>query len=168
MSENFEALNNFQNRFFTNILEFNEYSNYEFKQFGYKLLNNLAKGYPNLANIFLNLKGINWNSAESPAILKALQRKFVNGFNKARIPQFVYFKNQKEEKTKTKIKESKHGFIFDSEIKSQICNIMFIDTKTYDYLQFGEKIQYLGQQLNGEFQQVEKAKVSRKKKPINL
>jgi hypothetical protein len=42
-----------------------------------------------------------------------------------------------------------------------------IDSKTYDYLKFSENIQYLGQQLNGEFMIKEKVKKeikSRKKK----
>lgn len=164
---NYEEFNKFQTAFYTNTSAFNEYTKYEVKKHGYTLLNNLAKGYPNLADLFLNLSGFGWSGAESPALLKALQTRFVNNFNSARVPQFIYFKTEKPEKSKEKIKKTSKGFIFSTDIQSEICSILMIDSKTYDYLKFSENIQYLGQQLNGEFMIKEKVKKeikSRKKK----
>lgn len=161
---NYQEFNNFQTLFYTNIGKFNDFSLFEFKRHGFVLLNNLAKGYPNLANIILNLKGIDWEGAKSPAILKALQRKFVNNFNSTRIPQFIYYKTEKIEKSKEKIKQTDKGLLFDNEIQSQICSILMIDSKTYDYLKYSERIQYLGKQINGEFAQKEKIKSKNIKK----
>lgn len=161
----YEEFNNFQNDFYLKVNEFNEYTNFDFKRHGYTLLNNIAKGFPNLVGLIINLKGINWSAPESPAIIKALQRtKFINNFNSPRIPSFIYFKTEKEEKSKEKIKSTDKGFLFDMDIQTQICSVLFIDSKTYEYLKFSPKIQFLGQQLNGEFVQTEKAKTTRKKK----
>jgi hypothetical protein len=146
------GFNNFQTAFYTDTKKFNEYSLYEFKQFGFTLLYNLSKGFPNLSDLILNLNGIGWNSQESPGILKALQRKFVNNFNASRVPQFIYYKAEKVDKPE-KIKKTSQGYVFDIEIQNQIKTILMIDSKTYEYLQFGEKIQFLGQQLVGDFKQ---------------
>ena len=162
--KSYEEFNNFQTAFYLSISDFDEYTNFDFKRHGYTFLNNLAKGFPNLANLVLNLKGINWNGAESPGLLKGLQGKFINKFNTPRIPNFIYFKTEKDEKSKEKAKVTAKGLIFDIEIKSQICSILFYDNKTYEYLKFGERIQFLGKQLLGEFQQTEKMKTIRKKK----
>ncbi len=161
---NYQGLNDFQTAFYTDRNKLAEYSRYEFKEYGYKLLNNLAKGYPNLADIFLNLKGINWSGPESPGIIKALQCRFINNFNSVRIPQFIYYKTEKIEKDKSKVKETKLGLLFNMEIQREICSILMIDSKTYEYLKFSEKVQFLGKQLNGEWIQQEKIKQSRKKK----
>jgi hypothetical protein len=163
---NYQEFNNFQTLFYTNISKFNDFSLFEFKRHGFVLLNNLAKGYPNLANIILNLKGIDWEGPKSPGVLKALQRKFVNNFNSTRIPQFIYYKTEKIEKSKEKTKQTDKGLLFDIEIQSQICSILMIDSKTYDYLKFSDNIQYLGKQINGEFIQRDKikAKTTKKKK----
>ena len=161
----YESFNRFQTAFYTDIRKFNEYSLYEFRQFGFTLLFNLSKGFPNLSDLILNLKGIGWNSQESPGILKALQRNFVNNFNATKVPQFIYYRGEKAEKPE-KIKKTDKGFIFDIEIQNQIKSILMIDSKTYEYLQFSEKIQFLGNQLNGDFkqkQEISATKKSRKK-----
>ena len=160
---NYTAFNNFQERFFTDKRAFDEYSNFEVKQFGYMLLSNIAKGFPHLSDLILNLKGFNWKGAESPAILKALQSaKFINGFSKSRIPQFIYFKNLKPEK-ETKLKVTKEGIEFDTDTKTKICNILMMDSKSYQYFKFSKKVQFLGKQLIGEFEQTTKIKPKRKK-----
>lgn len=161
----YQEFNNFQTAFYTDLKKFDDYALFDFKKHGYILLNNLAKGFPNLSNIIINLKGFNWDGATSPEVLKALQRKFVNGFHRPSLPQFIYFKNFKEEKSKEKVKETKFGLIFSSDIKAQICSILMIDSKTYDYLKYSSKIQDLGRQINGEFMKKEKVtKQIRKKK----
>jgi len=166
MAENYQEFNNFQTLFYTNITEFDNYSNFDFKRHGYVLINNLAKGYPNLADLIINLKGFNWDGASSPGLIKALQRRFINNFNTSRIPQFIYYKTEKIEKDKSKVKVTNKGLIFDSDIQQQICSILLYDSKTYDYLKFTDKIQFLGKQLNGEWIQKEKIKSEKRKKKI--
>ncbi len=159
----YDEFNRFQSSFYTNIRVFNEFTNFDFKRHGFVLISNLAKGFPNLADLVANLNGIGWKGTESPAILKSLQRNFVNNFNATQIPQFIYYKSEKVVKSKEKSKETSKGLIFDSEIQSEIQSILFIDSKTYEYLRFGPKIQFLGQQLCGEFMQKTKIKTSKKK-----
>jgi len=158
----FEEFNRFQTSFYTNIKTFNEFTLFDFRRHGFTLLYNLSKGFPNLSNIFLNLKGIGWTGTESPSVLKALQRNFVNNFNATKIPNFIYYKSEKSDKTE-KIKKTNQGFLFDQEIQNEIKSLLLIDSKTYDYLKFTEKIQFLGQQLNGEFVQKNKIKPVKKK-----
>lgn len=162
----YQEFNNFQISFYTNIEKFENYSNYDCKKHGYVLINNMAKGFPNLADIISNLKGLNWTGTQSPALLKALQRRFVNRFVNVRVPNFVYFKNLKTEKSTEKIKVSKKSnklYDFDIDIQKQICSLLMIDSKTYDALKYTEKIQFLGKQINGEFVQQQKIKKSKKK-----
>jgi hypothetical protein len=161
----YNEFNKFQTNFFTNIEVFEGYSNYEVGKFGYVLINNIAKGFPNLADIISNLKGLNWSGVKSPALLKALQRRFVNKHVNVRIPNFVYFKNMKPEKETTKArasKKSKDLLDFDLEIQTQICSILKYDTKTYEYLKYSEKVQFLGRQLLGEFVQAQRVKKTKK------
>jgi hypothetical protein len=159
----YQEFNNFQTAFYTSTSDFADFSRFEVKRNGYILLNNMGKGFPNLAHIIFTLKGINWTGVESPAILQALQRvQFVNGFNTRKyLPQFIYFKSLKEEKQKDKIKKVKEGNIFSDDIKAKIMSILFIDSKTYDYLKFGDKIQKLGLDIaNDKFKS---EKISKKK-----
>lgn len=106
-TNDYQEFNNFQTAFYTNIGTFGDYSRFEYKRFGYQLLNNLAKGFPNLAGIVINLRGLNWSGAESPAIMRALQRNFVNNFNRPALPQFIYFKNLSEKKLPQKNQNQK-------------------------------------------------------------
>lgn len=155
----FEQFNNFQTSFFTDIKMFDKYTVYELKKFGYVLLNNIAKGFPNLADIICNLKGIGWDGVTSIQILRALQSQLMSNFK--RVPMFVFFKNMKNEKEKSKAKVSKVNkkmLDFDSEIKSQICSILMYDSKTYEELKYSEKVQYLGRQILGEFMQTKTTK----------
>jgi hypothetical protein len=155
---NYDEFNKFQNAFFTNTLEFEKYTNFEVKKLGYVLLSNIAKGYPHLSNIIINLNGFGWNGGESIEILKALQRKFINNFNSARMPKFIYWKQNKPEKSKEKVKKTKKGLDFSSDINTQIMSILMYDSKTFEYLKYSEKVQTLGNNILGELVQIEKTK----------
>lgn len=150
----FEQFNKFQTLFFTDKNMFDKYTVYELKKFGYVLLNNIAKGFPNLADIICNLKGIGWDGITSIQILRALQSQLIGNFK--RVPMFVFFKNMKPEKEKSKVKQSKVNkkmLDFDLEVKSQICSILMYDSKTYEELKYSDKVQYLGRQIVFEFMQ---------------
>lgn len=174
----YEEFNKFQTAFYTSASDFNNFSNFEIRKHGYVLLNNLAKGFPHLANLISNLKGLNWKGTDSRNVLIALQRvKFVNNFTRTRIPQFIYYKNNstkkspEEKKSKiktTKINGDKKVNEFTDDIKALICSALQIDSKTYDYLKYSDKIQKLGNQLVGQFMEQEKQKKTRKKKEIEL
>lgn len=168
IDDKFREFNIFQTTFYTDVIKFNEFTNFDFKRHGFVLLSNLGKGFPNLADLYINVKGFNWKGSESPAIMKALQKKFINNFSNKGIPQFIYFSQSKVDKEKTKVKKTENGLIFDIEIQREVCSIMRIDSKTYDYLKFTEDIQYLGSQLAGEFAQSTKTKKVRKKKEITI
>src|ERR1035437_245094 len=160
INNQYQEFNNFQSAFYLVINLLNAYTNIEFKTHGYSLLHNIAKGYPAMANMVFNLRGFGWKGIESPSIIKALQRNFINGFNKPRIPYQVYFPSVPQEKVK--VKETSKGLLFDKEIQFEVCSIMKIDSKTYDTLKFTKKIQDLGQQVNGHF--ATKSKATKKKK----
>ena len=160
---NYQEFNKFQSHFYTNPTQFKEYSFFEVKRLGYVLLNNIAKGFPNFADIILNLKGIDWSGPESLQLLIALQHKFKNNFSGGRIPKFIYWKQRKPEKTKKKSRKTKKGLEFSEDIRSEIMSILKYDSKTYEYLKYSQKIQYIGKQLIGEFVQREKIKTKRKK-----
>ena len=164
----YQEFNLFQTRFFTSIPGFLSYSNNDFKRHGYTLLNNLAKGFPNLADLISNLNGINWKGSESPAILQALQRNFVTNYKKPEIPFFVYFKGTVEKDKTSKAKKTEKGYVFDVEIKSQIGSILFVDSKTFEDIKYTEEVQFLGMQILGEFKQTETIKKPKKKKEVKL
>lgn len=161
----YNEFNTFQADFFTSIERFQKYTDYDCKKYGYVLINNIAKGFPNLADIISNLKGLNWSGISSPNLLRALQHNFVNSHVVIRVPQFVYFKNLKPEKDTAKVKISKKSkdlLEFDADTQNQIMSILMIDTKTYHDLRYSQKVQDLGRQITGQFFQAEKMKKSRK------
>jgi len=160
----YKEFNEFQTKFYTNIKEFNELSKFEIKRHGYTLLNNLAKGYPHLSNLILNLKGFDWNGPESHQILIALQRNFINNFNTIRVPKFIYWKNLKNTVVKERVKKTKKGLEFGSEITTKIQSILLYDDKTFESFKYSEKVQNLGKQLLGEIEQTEKLKTKKTKK----
>lgn len=160
---NYEFFNKFQTMFFTNIGEFEKYSYYEIKQNSFTLLNNLIKGFPHLADELFNIYSPAIKIFDSPAIILALQRKFVNGFTRPRIPQFIFYKSGKSKVVKEKsVKIDKDLIVFDSEISKEIMSILMYDSKTYEYLKFSNKVQFLGKQIIGELQKKQEIK-SRKK-----
>ena len=157
----YEEFNKFQTAFYTSKSKFNDFTRFEIKKHGFSLLTNLSKGFPALADIIFNLQGFNWKGTESPAIMKALQHKhFINNFNRIRIPDFVYYPTTKNIKEKEKAKKTSQGLIFSPEISKQIQSILFMDSKSYEYLMFSESVQNLGKQLLGEFYQTEKIKTA--------
>ena len=52
---NFQEFNQFQTYFYTNINQFNMFSNFEIKRNSVQLIINISKGYPNLAYEILNI-----------------------------------------------------------------------------------------------------------------
>ena len=127
---NYDGFNRFQTDFFSSRQKFESYSNYEVRMYAYQLLNNISKGFPNLTNIVINLKGIGWSGIQSVELLKALQARFVNEFTSGNLPRFVFFKNNKQKATK----DDKAKAEIEDALKIEICNIMMIDSKTFDYL----------------------------------
>jgi hypothetical protein len=147
--------NKFQSDFYTSAENFADYSHYEIRMFAVTLLINMYKGFPHLADDMLNMYSPPFVKAiESPAIMKALQRvKFVNGFNRPRVPQYLFYK-QSTKKAKVEgpkeAKKPKGSVDFEQDIKVQLMSILMWDEKTYEYLKYTEKAQYLGNQLIGE------------------
>lgn len=164
-----EQFNKFQKDFYTSIRNFSSYTYFEYKKFGFILLNNIGKGFPALSQIVMDLKGFDWNGFESPEIIKALQRKFVNNYSMNKIPQFVFYKNNKQKKmSKSSVKETKEGKIFSDEVNKEICRILQYDCKTFDYLKFSQKVQKLGEQITGEYLNQELNKSKNRKKTLNI
>lgn len=159
----YKEFNDFQNKFYLNITEFKSLSNFDVKKHGYTLLNNLGKGYPYLANLILNLKGIGWSGPESHQILIALQRKFINNFNFSRLPKSIYWKSIKPDKQKEKVKKTDKGLEFSSDIEDQIKSILFYDSKTFEQFKYSDEVQNIGQQIIGQVIQSEKIKSKTKK-----
>lgn len=157
----YQEFNNFQQAFYTNIKTLSDFSRFDFKRHGYALLNNLAKGFPNLVNIIINLKGFGWVGAESPALIMALQRTNFVTKMKSGVPQFIYFKQNKPEK-QPKVRKTKKGLVFDDSIKADICTKLLMDSKTYEYLKFSPAIQKLGAEMIGKLS-ITKTKKKRKK-----
>lgn len=154
---NFQEFNQFQTYFYTNINQFNMFSNFEIKRNSVQLIINISKGYPNLAYEILNIYSPDVKAVESPAIIKALQRsKFVNGFSKPKIPQYIFYKTVKIPKTKEPkkkiVKKDKNLIEFDEIIKDKIQTILFLDDKDYQEFKFTEKIQKLGKNLLNNFE----------------
>ena len=151
-NNNFQEFNQFQTYFYTNINQFNMYTNFEIKRNSVQLLTNICKGFPLLSIEILNIYSNDVKAIESPAIIKALQRaKFINGFSKPKVPQYIYFKNLKPVKSKEpKIKESKKKIKyieFEPEIVDKIQTILMLDEKDYQDFKMTDKVQELGKNL---------------------
>ena len=157
VKNNFQEFNQFQTYFYTNVNQFNMFSNFEIKRNSVQLIINISKGYPNLAYEILNIYSPDVKAVESPAIIKALQRsKFVNGFSKPKIPQYIFYKTVKVPKTKEPkkkiIKKDKNIIEFDEIIKDKIQTILFLDDKDYQEFKYTERIQKLGKNLLNNFE----------------
>ncbi len=146
----FKEFSDFQTAFFTNKERFANKDRYDVKRFGFILVNNIAKGYPNLADNLFSIRGINWEASTSHSILRALQTKFVNRYQqRPRVPSFIYFKNMKppkEKKVRKKV-ETKKGLEFDEVTQSEIQSILMYDSKTFEALKYSDKVQFLGKQI---------------------
>lgn len=151
-ANNFQEFNQFQTYFYTNVAQFNMYTNFEIKRNSVALLTNICKGFPLLADEILNVWSPEVKAIESPAIIKALQRaKFVNGFSKVKVPQYIYYKNLKAAKVKVPkvkvVKSNKKLIIFEPEIIDKIQTILMYDERDYEDFKFTEKVQTLGKNL---------------------
>ena len=148
------AFNKFQTYFYTDIAGFETFTNFEIKSNAFVLLTNLIKGFPNLGTDMLNVYAPGFVTFDnSPSLIKALQRKFVNNFSRVRVPQHIYFKQQKLATTKKpkQIKVAKDLLIFSEDIQFEIKSILMYDSKTYETLKYSKKVQFLGSQLIAEF-----------------
>jgi len=167
--KDYSVFNKFQTLFYTDIAEFDRYTNYEIKQNAVTLLINIQKGFPHLADEILNLYSPAVKALESPAILKALQRvKFINSFGRRQVPQFIYYK-QSTKKAKVEVDKGKKlpaNAIteFASGMRTEIMNILQYDSKDFEYFKFSEKVQNLARQINGEMIQKEEMKKASLKK----
>lgn len=167
----YAEFNKVQTLFYTDVVGFNELTNFELKRNAFMLISNVGKGFPALANVIINIYSPHVKAIESPEILRALQHRFINPYSprKGSLPKFIYFKNldvikdSKVKKIPTK-KRTENGDEFSKEIVSEICSILMYDSKTYDTLKYTEKVQFLGNQLLGEFMKKEKAPTKRKPK----
>lgn len=157
-NNNFQEFNQFQTYFYTNVERFNMYSNFEIRRNSVQLLVNISKGFPLLSQEILNIYSkFGPKAVESPAIIKALQQaKFVNGFSRPKVPQYIYFKNAKVVKSKEpKVKviknksknKTKKYVEFEPEIIDQIQSILFFDEKDYQDFKHTDKVQTLGLNL---------------------
>lgn len=147
----YKAFNKFQNYFFTNIQGFGLFTNFEINTHSFLLFNSLTKAFPDTAKKFMFYNDF-FKFNNSPDLIRALQHKFVNGFNRNRIPQGVYYKAAKKPagKINKKLRTKKlpgNLILFSPEVISIICSNLFIDSKTYDTLKFTPKIQNLGKQI---------------------
>lgn len=162
-----EQFNKYQKDFYTSISAFSSYTNFEHKTHGFTLLHNMTKGYPALTQIIYGLNGFGWSGIDSPELFKAIQRNFVNRYSKNVLPQFVFYKKDRPKKlAKSETKETKKGKIFSDEVKREICQILWLDSKDYEYLKFSKRIQNLGMEITGEYlnQELNRAKRSKKSK----
>ena len=153
----YQEFNKFQTLFYTDINQFSQYTHYEINKHAFTLLNNLIKGFPHQAIEVLDTYSPNVKAIQSPSIIIALQRKFVNNFSRARVPQHVYYKSLKPKpELKVRVKKVKKGtniveyMIFDNETAFQIKSILKIDDKTYQYLKNSDRIQKLGKLILSE------------------
>jgi hypothetical protein len=162
-NNHYAFFNRFQTMFYTSITEFSKYTYFEIKNNSFVLLNNLMKGYPHLAVEILDIYSPHIKAIESPAIIFALQRKFVNSFSRPRVPQHVYFKSLKpkaQPKSKTKEKVLNKDLInFDNDVSFEIKTLLRIDEKTYQYLKYSENIQKIGREILGEMIKKEEQKI---------
>lgn len=149
------AFNKFQTMFYTDIKGLDNYTNYEFKLYSFRLLNNLTKGFPLLSVLISNVYSPEFiKFDECPSLIKALQRKFINGFSRVAVPKFIYYPSPKATKTKSTTptkRKSKNKIDFEIDVKSQIQTILFYDNKTYEYLKYSKKVQELGNAITAEF-----------------
>lgn len=147
----YTEFNKFQTYFYTNIVMFNQYTDFEIKKYAVQLLTNVAKGFPDLAKNILNIYSPQVVAIQSPAIIKALQRaKFVTGFGNARVPQFIYFKQNKAKpvpKKKGVRRKTTKGEEFTDDIIFEIQSILMYDSKDYEAFKFTPKVQQLGKML---------------------
>lgn len=157
---NYEMFNKFQTYFYTSIPDFENFTHYQIKTNAFQLLSNMTKAFPNLAVDIMDVyvPGTDFvKFDECPSLIKALQRKFVNGFSRSKIPQPIFYKSLKAKAVKKPkaVKVDKDLMVFSDDIIMEIKTILFYDSKTYETLKFSEKVQFIGKQLTEEFKKSE-------------
>jgi hypothetical protein len=139
-----------QKKFYTSFREFDDTPNVTIRKHGYVLMQGVAKGFPNLADIIGNLHFIDGWGFESPELLKALQHSLSKNRPQT-VPSFIYFKSKKaaapEKTSKRSATKNKEFLDFDKQTIGDICSALMIDATTYDYLKYTAKIQKLGREI---------------------
>ena len=162
MADQYQELNRVQNLFYTSIQGFNQLSDFEIKRNAFVILQNMGKGFPALSHMIMNIYSPIVKAIESPAILKALQHKFVNPYKRSSgVPKFLYYKSLKDKSDTSKKpskKQTTKGDEFSPEIVGEICTILMYDSKDYEQFKYTEKVQFLGNQILGEFMKKERSK----------
>ena len=160
----YAEFNKIQSMFYTDRDSFEKLTHKQIRDNGFRIYNNLAKGYPHLALVMQNLVGINWAGSDNLEILRALQNPVYDKYKRLGLPNFVYFASKKApaEKKERKSKKTADGLVFDDATKNDICCMMMIDSKTYEYLKFSDKIQNYGRQVLGEIERKKESKAKRK------
>lgn len=159
-----QAFQEFQKNFFTSPKRFNQYTIFDVKKHAFVLLNNISKGYPALMDIVMNMKGFGWSAITSFELLRALQKKLMNPYTGNRMPQYIFYKGSKKEKQlATKTHE---GLDFSSEVRREICQLLMLDSKSYEDLKYTETVQKCGKQVIGDILQSKETQVKRNKKTI--
>ena len=154
----YQRFNKFQTLFYTNIHGFQEFSNFDIKNYSFLLLEQMVKVYPVLATEIINIYVPNFiKFNECPTLIYALQRRFVNGFSRTRVPHQIFYKSMRSRTSKKKsaTKTIKGQLEFSDDVKFDIKSILRMDEKTYQYLKYSEKVQDLGKQLISEFNKKE-------------
>jgi hypothetical protein len=153
--QQFQAFQEFQKVFFTSPERFSRYTNFEVNKHAFILLTNISKGFPAMIDQILNLKGFGWTGFQSLEILRALQMKLINPYTGNRLPPYLFYKTQKA--TKEKSKKTDKGLEFAPDVVAEICSILKMDSKTFDYLKYSPAVQNAGRQIIGDFREVEKS-----------
>ena len=159
--QQYKAFQEFQKSFFTSPTKFAKYTLFDVKKHGFVLLNNIAKGYPALMDHVFNLRGFGWDAFTSFELLRALQGKLLNPYNGYRLPSFLFFKTEKRDKSVKATKTDK-CLEFSPEIRKQICEILMLDKKDYEYLKYSERVQKCGKQLAGDKEIIKQVKLKKK------
>lgn len=156
INNDFEEFNKFQKAFYTSVDDFSKFTHYDIMRNSVRLLTTMSKQFPVRAQQFMDVYSPEVKSVQSVQLLIALQRKFINNFNIAKVPQFIYWKSKpvkvgrasKTSKT-SKNKTSLTVIEFDDETKFKIKSQMFLDEKSYHSVCQTEQIQKLGRLLSG-------------------
>ena len=154
--QHLRRISDFQKDFFTDWSRFESKTDKEIQTFGYILCSNIAKGFPGLIDGVYKMKGFRYSGPTSFEILRALRHKLVNRFSKPGVPSYVYYKTPsvKKQRENISVKNNKGSYVkFAPDIVVDICNILKIDSKTYNYLEHTNRIQYIGKQITGQIKE---------------
>ena len=165
-SNKYALFSRVQTLFYTSPSGFDELTNYELKQCAFMLITSIGKGFSNFADMLINTHSPAVKAIESPEIIRAVQRKmYENTPYKGQLPPHVYYKNleDKSQKAKATKKVTAKGDEFSQDIQAEICRILMLDTKDYQTLKYTPRVQYLGNQILGEFMK-KASKTSKTKK----